>query len=124
MCEINNFDGFRVKSVIRGNKRWWYPNSIYQQYGNAYNSFEDYLTTSRAEELLRTLSDNPDIIIPVNEDIYSLRICGIIRSVNDCYLNDTWTKEFIVCEDILEDYIEWVNPQDPPMEMPTLGPVY
>lgn len=123
MCEIINFDGFRVKSVIRGNKRWYYPNSIHQQYGNADNSFEEYLTTSRAEELLRMLSDNPHIQ-PVKEDIYSLHICGIIRSVNDCYLDDEWTKEFIVCGDIMEDYIDWIEPQDPPMEMPTLGPVY
>ena len=123
MCEIIDFDCFRVKSIIRGNKRWWYPNSIHQQYGNADNTFEEYLKTSRAEELLRTLSDNPSIKTDI-KDIYSLHICGIIRSVNDFYLDDEWTKEFIVCEDILSDYIDWIDPQDPPMEMPTLGHVY
>ena len=123
MCEIIDFDGFRVRSVIRGNKRWWYPCSIWQQYGNADNSFEDYLTTSRAEELLRTLSDNPRIQ-PVKEDIYSLHIDGIITSVNEGYYEGSWVKEFIVCEDILSDYIDWIDPQDPPMEMPTLGFVY
>ena len=123
MCEILNFDCFRVKSIIRGNKRWWYPNSIWQQYGDDCNTFEEYLTTSRAIELLRTLSDNPSIKTDI-KDIYSLHICGIIRSVNDCYLDDEWTKEFIVCEDILSDYIDWLEPQDPPREMPTLGPVY
>ena len=123
MCEIIDFDCFRVKSIIRGNKRWWYPNSIHQQYGNADNTFEEYLKTSRAEELLRMLSDNPSIKTDI-KDIYSLHICGIIRSVNDCYFDDEWTKEFIVCEDILSDYIDWINPEFPPMEMPTLGPVY
>lgn len=123
MCEIINFDGFCVKSVICGNRRWYYPNSIWQQYGDDCNTFEEYLTTTRAEELLRTLSDNPCIKTDI-KDIYSLHICGIIRSVNDCYLDDEWTKEFIVCGDIMEDYIDWVDPCDPPKEMPTLGPVY
>lgn len=123
MCEILNFDCFRVKSIIRGNKRWWYPNSIWQQYGDDCNTFEEYLTTPRAVELLRTLSDNPSIKTDI-KDIYSLHIAGTITAVNDCYFDDEWTKEFIVCGDIMEDYIDWLEPQDPPREMPTLGPVY
>lgn len=124
MCEIIDFDEFRVRSVIRGNRRWYYPCSIWQQYGDDCNSFEDYLTTSRAVELLRTLSDNPRIVIPVKEDIYSLHIDGIITSVNDGYYEDSLVKEFIVCGDIMEDYIDWINPEFPPKEMPTFGFCY
>ena len=60
----------------------------------------------------------------MKEDIYSLHIDGIITSVNDGYYEDSLVKEFIVCGDIMEDYIDWIDPEFPPKEMPTFGFCY
>ena len=115
MCEIIDFDGFRVKSIICNNKRMYYPNDLWKHLsGISVDRFERYLRLPETEELLRNLSGNPNIYTQ-HEDNTTLHIDGVITCLITQMYKDDWTEEFIVCEELLTDYYIYLGP---PARMP------
>ena len=118
MCEIINFDGFRVKSIICNNKRMYYPNDLWKHLsGISVDRFERYLRLPETEELLRNLSGNPHIYTQ-HEDNTTLHIDGVITCLITQMYKDDWTEEFIACKELAEAYLEWISPSielNPPL---------